>query len=203
MSVTSNSGFLGQVKNTAEPLSQINASIANFNTVNTSVVNANSVNTNSLGVSCRTLVGFAPTGYSTLASGSALTLVSAAGYSPTGAGDTHLLTVPAGSFVKSVIVDDNGVANTSGGDATIDVGFGPLDSAPTVDALATGDLIGNTILIAGPGQSAASTVGGTGAAPVAVAPAAPGNYLNVQVNTSALTAGDMRAVVEYCTLADQ
>jgi len=202
MSLTSNSGFLGQVKNIAGPLNNISSSEGKFNKLEAAAVSATSVATSALGVTEATLVGFAPPAYSTLGVGSALTLVNAVGYSPTGAGDTHLLQIPAGSVIKSIIVDNNGVTNTSGGVATIDVGLGAYNTAPTVDALVTGDILNKPILLAGPGYAAAP-VGSTGGVPVAIVPAAPGNFVNVEVNTAALTAGELRATVQYCTLAAQ
>lgn len=207
---TANSSFLGQIKHISGPLTELNASQGKFNKVDANVVNATSVTTQKSGVVEATVVGFAPTGYYTLAAGGELSLVDLpSGYSPTGSGDTHVITLPAGAFIKSVVIDNNGVTNTGGG--TIGLGLGPYNSTIAVSAITGANLNANAVLYAEPagpytasfsGTGSCAAVGSRGAPPAATVPAAPNNYLNVEAVGSANTAGDFRAIVTYIDLAN-
>ena len=184
-----NQNFLGQVKNIANHLSELNVS-----SVKSSNVNATNVTHAMGGVALSTVVGYAPAGFSTLGAGSALTLVDVpGGYSPTGAGDSHLVALPANAAIVRGTIDNKGVAV----DVNVDLGVGAFNNSTLSPTLLTSMNLTTaapyTILALEPPIPPVL---------VPLVPAVAGqNYLNVLNSTAgALSTGDLRVVLELASV---
>ena len=204
----SNASWNGKIENMAGPLTELSVSDGNIANLTVQALQASDIALDNKGYTEKVVVGFAPTGFGTTAAAGIVNLKNAPGQAAATVNtDAQLLNLPAGAVVTRVLVDSNLSTITSGGAPTFDVGHGTFGAATSdwiaAAALATVNATGGAYrsFIAG------STGVATGHAPVTdfattVVNAGDG-FVFVQVNTAALTAGDMRAVIHYYELAHQ
>ena len=203
MALTPNSGFLGQVKSLAGPLTDVHGSDGRFSNLKTTNVEASSLSLSSRGVTENTLIAFGSTGFATAAVGSLTLNRRPRAAAASASTDPIVASLPAGAVITSVTIDNNGTTITSGGSATLAITMGAFNgAASTTPVAATAIAVANAATgaeVSGFGTA----VGSAAVAPVAasVVPASPNNFLNVTVATAALTAGDLRVVVKYTQLA--
>lgn len=204
--VFGNNGF-SKVDNLAGQLSNLNASDGTLANLTTSTLDAGIVQTFGKG-QIVTRYAYAPTTFSTLATGSGLSLMKAPGLAPaTSATDVNLFKLPETATIVGAFLDNNGTTVTSGGAATISVGSGTALNGAVTTALTAGTTVAllNSGANVGNGQAAvlagANLIGGTGAAPGsgydAATAGAGETLLNVIASTASLTAGGLRVAVSY------
>lgn len=143
-----------------------------------------------------TAVGYTPNAPLALTSAAGVTptLLNAPGVAAAVTTDPRIVSLPAGAVVTRVTyVGENGYTNTGG---TVNLGFGTLNAGGGDELIDGGDEgLANGAVAAE--RVFPAPVAATGAVPTLSAPAAPGNLLNVSVLTAAVTAGNLRVVVEY------
>lgn len=145
-----------------------------------------------------TVIGYAPTSFSTLASSGVVYLNNASGQAAaTAVTDSQLLVLPTGAKVLSAVVTNNGTSVTNTGASTYDVstevwpavaGGGNVAAAMTLATVNTGGAVGPV---------AATALGTSGVAFAPLAAAAANTGLTVQVNVGDNTAGDLAVTVKY------
>jgi hypothetical protein len=139
------------------------------------------------------VIGYAPTDFSTNAIGPA-PLNNMEGLARATANtDTQLLLLPVGATITAVEMSNNGTTITSSGAPTFDLASGLFNTAGVnlLAAVALADA--NTLARA---ATAPAAIGSAGA-PTGVVVVAANNFVTVDVNTAALTAGDMVVKISY------
>ena len=138
-----------------------------------------------------TVTGYAPTGFANAASGAKLNLNNAPGKpQATATTDPNLLRLPKGVKVISAYVTNNGTTITSGGAATLTVGLAALAASPSAPAAltATGIASCNTGVFGVPSAATGDVATTTE------------TFGAVEVNTAALTAGDLKVILTLVAL---
>lgn len=194
--------------------SQVHSLAGQFTALN--VTDANAVNVYANNVVARTLVnganvvhsvvGYAPSTFATAGIGAVLALNVAAG-KPVATGTAGatikatdgLVQLPTGAIVTAVYADDNGTTVTSGGAATLSLGVDADNVWPIVacdsSALDLTPIAATASGVQAVGSvDAASALGTAGVIANALVAEVP---VTVLVNAFALTAGDLRVVIEY------